>query len=102
MVFDTSPSGAGPGTAPSAASQRNTPTTQVEPAFLAASTTRDLQALGHKFTISDTSSLDPTIKISPDIGIASGLEYLPDGTVLAAGERARRGGSAAGVVFPTP
>jgi gamma-glutamyltranspeptidase/glutathione hydrolase len=84
------------------ASQRNTPTTQVEPAFLAASTTRDLQALGHKFTISDTSSLDPTIKISPDIGIASGLEFLPDGTVLAAGERARRGGSAAGVVFPTP
>jgi gamma-glutamyltranspeptidase/glutathione hydrolase len=83
------------------ASQRNTPTTQAEPAFLAASTTRDLQALGHKFTINDTSSLDPTIKISPDIGIASGLEFLPDGTVLAAGEPARRGGSAAGVVFPT-
>jgi gamma-glutamyltranspeptidase/glutathione hydrolase len=83
------------------ASQRNTPTTQAEPTFLAASTTRDLQALGHKFTINDTSPLDPTIKISPDIGIASGLEFLPDGTVLAAGEPTRRGGSAAGVVFPT-
>jgi gamma-glutamyltranspeptidase/glutathione hydrolase len=83
------------------ASQRNTPTTQAEPAFLAQSTTRDLQALGHQFTISDTSPLDPTIKISPDIGIASGLEFLPDGTVLAAGEPTRRGGSAAGVVFPT-
>jgi gamma-glutamyltranspeptidase / glutathione hydrolase len=83
------------------ASQRNTPTTQAEPAFLAQSTTRDLQALGHKFTLSDTSPLDPTIKISADIGIASGLEFLPDGTVLAAGEPTRRGGSAAGVVFPT-
>jgi uncharacterized protein DUF4143 len=27
-------------------------------------------------TWSDTSSLDPTIKISPDIGVASGLEFL--------------------------
>ncbi|MGH3768753.1 MAG: gamma-glutamyltransferase [Pseudonocardiaceae bacterium] len=83
------------------ASQRNTPTTQAEPAFVAASITAGLQALGHKFTISDISPLDPTIKISPDIGIASGLEFLPDDTVLAAGEPARRGGSAAGVVLPT-
>jgi gamma-glutamyltranspeptidase/glutathione hydrolase len=83
------------------ASQRNAEVTQVEPAFLAGSATGDLQALGHKFAISDTSPLDPTIKISPEIGVASGLEFLPGGTVLAAGEPLRRGGSAAGVVFPT-
>jgi gamma-glutamyltranspeptidase/glutathione hydrolase len=83
------------------ASQRNTATTRAEPAFLAGPATRELQALGHKFETSDTSSLDPTIKTSPEIGVASGLEFLPDGTVLAAGEPARRGGSAAAVVFPT-
>ncbi|PZS12786.1 MAG: gamma-glutamyltransferase [Pseudonocardiales bacterium] len=83
------------------ASQRNAATTQAEPAFIAASATRGLEALGHKFAISDTSPLDPTIKISPDIGAASGLEFLPTGPVLAAGEPTRRGGSSAAVVHPT-
>jgi gamma-glutamyltranspeptidase/glutathione hydrolase len=83
------------------ASQRNTATTQAEPAFIAASTTPGLQALGHKFTISDTSPLDPAIKISPDIGVASGLEFLAHDAVIAAGEPVRRGGSAAGVVYPS-
>jgi gamma-glutamyltranspeptidase / glutathione hydrolase len=83
------------------ASQRDAATTQAEPAFIAASATPGLQALGHKFAISDTSPLDPTIKISPEIGVASGLEFLPGGTVLAAGEPTRNGGSAAGVVHPT-
>ncbi|HEU5470035.1 MAG TPA: gamma-glutamyltransferase [Actinophytocola sp.] len=82
------------------ASQRNAATTQVEPAFLALPTTPGLQALGHAFAIRDTSSLDPTIRISPDIGVASGLEFLRGGEVLAAGEPTRRGGSSAGVVFP--
>lgn len=82
------------------ASQRNAATTQAEPAFLALPTTAGLQALGHAFAIRDTSPLDPTIKISPDIGVASGLEFLPHGEVLAAGEPTRRGGSSAGVVFP--
>ena len=82
------------------ASQRNAAITQAEPAFIAAPATRGLEALGHKFAISDRSPLDPTIKISPDIGDASALEFLPSGAVLAAGERARRGGSAAGVVRP--
>ena len=82
------------------ASQRNTATTQAEPAFIAAATTPGLEALGHKFAISDTSPLDPTIKISPEIGVASALEFLPSGKVLAAGEQVRRGGSAAGVVRP--
>jgi gamma-glutamyltranspeptidase / glutathione hydrolase len=83
------------------ASQRNTATTQAEPAFIAASTTPGLQALGHKFTISDTSPLDPAIKISPDIGVASGLEFLAHDAVIAAGEPVRRGGSAASVVYPS-
>lgn len=83
------------------ASQRDAASTQAEPAFIAASTTPGLQALGHKFLISDTSPLDPAIKINPEIGVASGLEFLPDGTVLAAGEPTRNGGSAAGVVRPT-
>ena len=82
------------------ASQRNAATTQVEPAFLTLPTTPGLQALGHTFAIRDTSGLDPTIRISPDIGVASGLEFLPNGQVLAAGEPTRRGGSSAGVVFP--
>ena len=83
------------------ASQRNAATTQAEPAFLAAPVRPGLEALGHKFAISDTSPLDPTIKIRPDIGVASGLEFLPRGQVLAAGEPTRRGGSAAAVVCPT-
>ncbi|MGQ0716860.1 MAG: gamma-glutamyltransferase [Pseudonocardiales bacterium] len=83
------------------ASQRNAETTQAEPAFIAASTTPGLEALGHKFAISDTSPLDPTIKINPEIGVASALEFLPRGQVLAAGEPIRRGGSAAAVIRPT-
>lgn len=83
------------------ASQRNTATTQAEPAFIATPATGGLISLGHKFTISDTSPLDPTIKISSDIGVASGLEFRPHATVLAAGEPSRRGGSAAAVIHPT-
>jgi gamma-glutamyltranspeptidase/glutathione hydrolase len=83
------------------ASQRNTSTTQAEPAFIAAPATRGLVALGHRFAISDTSPLDPTIKISPDIGVASALEFRPNGTILAAGEPTRRGGSAAAVIHPS-
>jgi len=82
------------------ASQRNATITQVEPAFLEAPTTPGLSALGHQFAIRDTSSLDPSIKISPDIGVASGLEFLRDGKVIAAGEPVRRGGSSAAVVHP--
>ncbi|OLF18667.1 gamma-glutamyltransferase [Actinophytocola xanthii] len=82
------------------ASQRNAATTQAEPAFIAAPTTPGLEALGHRFQIRDTSSLDPNIKISPDIGVASGLEFVGRGKVIAAGEPVRRGGSAAAVLYP--
>jgi gamma-glutamyltranspeptidase/glutathione hydrolase len=80
------------------ASQRNSATTQVEPAFLAAPTTAGLERLGQSFAISDTSPLDPAIKLSPTIGTASGLELLDRGRMLAAAEPVRRGGGAAGVV----
>ena len=83
------------------ASQRNSQTTQAEPAFISLPTTAALQALGQSFAVSDTSPLDPTIKIPPTIGVATALELLNHGRVLAAGETAaRRGGSDAGVVYP--
>jgi gamma-glutamyltranspeptidase / glutathione hydrolase len=84
------------------ASQRNGATSQAEPDFIALPTTPGLEALGQKFAVSDTSPLDPTIKIPPTIGAATGLEFLGHGEVLAAGEPARRGGSAAAVVLPSP
>jgi gamma-glutamyltranspeptidase/glutathione hydrolase len=87
------------------ASQRNTgptktqpATTQAEPAFLNLPSTAGLESLGQTFSITDTSPLDPTIKISPTIGAAAGLEFLGRGRLLAAGEPVRRGGGAAAVV----
>lgn len=68
------------------ASQRNSPTTQAEPAFIAEATTPGLEQLGQKFAVSNTSPLDPTITIPPTIGTASGLEILPHGRVLVAAE----------------
>ena len=84
------------------ATQRNAATTQAEPGFIALPTTSGLEALGQKFAVTDTSSLDPTIKIPPTIGTANGLEALPDGQWLAASEPTRRGGGSAGVVRTSP
>jgi gamma-glutamyltranspeptidase / glutathione hydrolase len=83
------------------ASQRNSATTQAEPAFLALPTTTGLEQLGQSFSVTDTSPLNPAIKIPPTIGVATGLEVLGREKVLAAGEPVRRGGSAAGVVRPS-
>jgi gamma-glutamyltranspeptidase/glutathione hydrolase len=82
------------------ASQRNSATTTAEPAFISLPTTPGLQQLGQSFAVSDTSPLNPTIKIPSTIGVATGLELLGGGRMLAAGEPSRRGGSAAGVVRP--
>jgi gamma-glutamyltranspeptidase/glutathione hydrolase len=84
------------------ASQRNSATTQVEPAFLTLPTTPGLERLGQAFAISDTSPLDHTITIPPDIGAATGLEFLGSGKILAAAEPVRRGGGAAAVLHPGP
>lgn len=83
------------------ASQRNSATSQAEPAFIAAPTTPGLEQLGQSFAIKGTSPLDPGIQISPTIGTAAGLELLGHGKALAAAEPVRRGGGAAGVVRST-
>ncbi|HEY2769267.1 MAG TPA: gamma-glutamyltransferase [Solirubrobacteraceae bacterium] len=80
------------------ASQRNSSTTQAEPAFLQLPVVKGLEALGQKFSVTDTSPLNPNIKIAPTIGVASGLEVLGPDRFLAAAEPERRGGGAAGVL----
>jgi gamma-glutamyltranspeptidase/glutathione hydrolase len=67
------------------ATQRNTAAVQAEPAYTAAYGPA-LTALGHRFTA------------NPEIGAATGIEYLPGGVLLAAAEPSRRGGGSAGVV----
>lgn len=84
------------------ASQRNSSTTQAEPAFIAEPTTAGLQQLGQSFAISDTSPLNPDITIAPTIGVESALELFGHGRMLAAAEPVRRGGGSAGVVNPGP
>ncbi|OLB74137.1 MAG: gamma-glutamyltransferase [Actinobacteria bacterium 13_2_20CM_2_71_6] len=70
------------------ATQRNTAAVQAEPAFLALPEATALAALGHVFAT------------NPEIGAATGVEFLADGAVLAAAEPTRRGGGAAAVVHP--
>jgi gamma-glutamyltranspeptidase/glutathione hydrolase len=67
------------------ATPRNGATTQAEPAFLERHGPA-LEALGHRFTP------------NPEIGAATGVEFLPGGLQLAAAEPTRRGGGSAGVV----
>ncbi|WP_090930475.1 gamma-glutamyltransferase [Nonomuraea jiangxiensis] len=70
------------------ASQRNTPQTQAEPAFL----TRyrpELEALGHSFAQ------------TPELGAATALEFVGRGRVQAVAEPVRRGGGSALVVSPS-
>jgi gamma-glutamyltranspeptidase/glutathione hydrolase len=71
------------------ASQRNAAAGQAEPAFIEAHGPQ-LTALGHAFT--------PT----PEIGAATGIEFLPGGLLLAAAEPVRRGGGSAGVLQDVP
>ena len=70
------------------ASQRNAATADAEPAFLDAYGA-ELTARGHAFAPVD------------EIGAATGVEFLPDGRLLAAAETVRRGGGSAGVVQPS-
>jgi gamma-glutamyltranspeptidase/glutathione hydrolase len=74
-------------------SERNTalPTgTQAEPAFFATPERAALEARGHVFSS------------TPEIGAATGIEFLGGGTLLAAAEPVRRGGGSAMVVTPAP
>ena len=70
-------------------SQRNTSTTQVEPAFLTTPEATALSARGHMFST------------TPEIGAATGIEFLGGGRLLAAAEPVRRGAGSALVVAPT-
>ncbi|MFL6076986.1 MAG: gamma-glutamyltransferase, partial [Mycobacteriales bacterium] len=69
-------------------SQRNRSVTDAEAAFLSGPYAAPLQARGQVFTL------------VPDIGAATGLEFLGHGKLLAAAEPVRRGVGAAGVVVP--
>ena len=70
------------------ASQRNTIRTSAEPAFIASPLATLLRARGHQFVDAG------------EIGAATGIEFLADGSVLAAAEPVRRGGGSAMVEFP--
>jgi gamma-glutamyltranspeptidase/glutathione hydrolase len=77
------------------ASQRNRSVTDAEPAFLNLPQVPALEALGEKFALAP-----PSFTPTPEIGAATGVEFLPDGAIEAAAEPARRGGGAAAVVHP--
>jgi gamma-glutamyltranspeptidase / glutathione hydrolase len=73
------------------ASQRNTLTTSAEPAFLNTPEAAFLESEhGQSFTS------------TPEIGAATGIAFLPGGTVQAAAEPLRRGGGSALVENPVP
>jgi gamma-glutamyltranspeptidase/glutathione hydrolase len=68
--------------------QRNTAATQAEPAFLSTPEATALRARGHVFVP------------NPEIGAATGIEFLGGDRLLAAAEPVRRGGGSAMVVSP--
>ena len=70
------------------ASQRNTAATSAEPAFINGADAAALGARGHRFTS------------TPEIGAATGIEFLAGGGVLAAAEPVRRGTGSAMVESP--
>jgi gamma-glutamyltranspeptidase/glutathione hydrolase len=71
------------------ASQRNAAQTELEPALYNSPLRKQLEAIGHSFTL------------NPEIGAATGVQRLPDGRWLAAAEKVRRGGGSAMVVRPS-
>jgi gamma-glutamyltranspeptidase/glutathione hydrolase len=73
-------------------SQRNAATTQSEPGFDATPEYAPLVARGQKFAV----TLTPAS--SQQIGAATGIEFLPNGSVQVAAEPTRRGGGSAMVV----
>ncbi|MGW3916221.1 gamma-glutamyltransferase [Streptomyces sp. NPDC005070] len=72
------------------ASQRNAAQTELEPGLYDSPSRAGLEAIGHSF------------KVNPEIGAATGVQRLPNGTWLAAAEKVRRGGGSAMVVRPAP
>ncbi|MEU2054375.1 gamma-glutamyltransferase [Streptomyces bungoensis] len=72
------------------ASQRNAAKTELEPALYDSDLRKQLEAIGHSFSL------------NPEIGAATGIQRLPGGKWLAAAEKVRRGGGSAMVVDPAP
>ncbi|MEU5808468.1 gamma-glutamyltransferase [Streptomyces sp. NPDC047718] len=70
------------------ASQRNQPTTELEPALWNGPLRGQLEKLGQAF------------RLNQEIGAATGVQRLPDGRWLAAAEKTRRGGGSAMAVHP--
>ncbi|MEU2392766.1 gamma-glutamyltransferase [Streptomyces sp. NPDC007369] len=70
------------------ASQRNQPTTELEPALWNSPLRGQLEKLGQAF------------RLNPEIGATTGVQRLPDGRWLAAAEKTRRGGGSAMAVHP--
>ncbi len=70
--------------------QRNTAATQAEPGFFGTAEEVAIRARGH------------VISRNPEIGAATGIEFLGGGRLLAAAEPTRRGGGSALVVTPDP
>ena len=70
-------------------SERNGTSTSVEAEFLLGPAADGLRDRGHVLTL------------SPEIGAATGIEFLRDGRLLAAAEPVRRGGGSAAVVTPS-
>ncbi len=72
------------------AAQRNTTTTTAEPAFISSPEGQALLGYGHSYSS------------TPEIGAATGIEFLSGGQMLAAAEPVRRGGGSAEVVVAQP
>jgi gamma-glutamyltranspeptidase / glutathione hydrolase len=70
------------------ATQRNGATTTAEPDFITSPEGQALRLRGHAYTS------------TPEIGAATGIEFLDGGRTLAAAEPVRRGGGSAAVVDP--
>ena len=71
------------------ATQRNGATTIAEQAFLDSPEAQELRT-----------TYKHSLGLSPEIGAATGIEFLPGNRFLAAAEPVRRGGGSAGVVTP--
>jgi gamma-glutamyltranspeptidase/glutathione hydrolase len=73
-------------------SQRNGPTTQVEPGFESTPEGQALLARGHRFNVVTAQH--------GEIGAATAIEFAENGRQIAAAEPVRRGGGSAMVVRP--
>jgi gamma-glutamyltranspeptidase/glutathione hydrolase len=77
------------------ASQRNTASVTAEPEFIDAYGSR-LKPYGHELT-----PAGDAFTSAAEIGAATAIEFMPDGSMVAAAEPARRGGGSALVLEPS-